>query len=110
MIQREALGNGRHIQMIQGKLERTWPAITVSTHRNNAEFILTGSLGYVPVTFNSLTSCRGLTLFVDDKPLDQSIHGNDFWQTNYDAETKTWSQTFNVHFDDAKPHRFRFIQ
>ncbi len=110
MIQREALGNGRHIHMIQGKLERTWPAIRVSTHRNNAEFILTGSLGYVPVTFNSLTSCHGLTFFVDEKPLDQSIHGNDFWQTNYDAETKTWSQTFNVHFDDAKPHRFRFIQ
>ena len=110
MIQREALGNGRHIHMIQGKLERTWPAIRVSTHRNNAEFILTGSLGYVPVTFNSLTSCRGLTLFIDDKPLDQSIHGKDFWQTNYDAETKTWSQTFNVHFDDATPHRFRFIQ
>ena len=49
-------------------------------------------------------------MFIDDKPLNQSIHGNDFWQTNYDAETKTWNQTYNVLMDDGKAHVFRFAK
>jgi hypothetical protein len=42
---------------------------------------------------------------VDGKTLDQSVHGNDFWQTDYDAGTKTWSQTYNVPITDDKVHQ-----
>jgi hypothetical protein len=110
MIKREALGNDRVIEMKRGKLQRTQPAITISTEDDQAEFTLAGGLGYVPITFTGLHSPRGHALFIDDKPLNQGIHGNDFWQTDYDAESKTWSQTFNIPVDDKKPHVIRFVQ
>jgi len=28
--------------------------------------------------------------------LDQSVHGNDFWQTDYDAKTQSYQLTFNL--------------
>jgi hypothetical protein len=110
MIQREALDNDRHIEMKQGQLQHLWPAITITADHDKAGFTLTHGLGYVPVTFTGLSTSRGFTLFIDDKPLNQSIHGNDFWQTDYDAESKTWSQTYNVPINDAKPHVVRFAK
>jgi hypothetical protein len=110
MIQREALGNERRIEMKHGMLQHTWPAITISSEKDQVEFTLTNGLGYVPMTFTGLSLSRGYALFIDDQPLNQSIHGNDFWQTDYDAESKTWSQTFNVPMDDAKPHVVRFVR
>jgi len=110
MIHREALGNDRHIDIKQGKLQHTWPAITIAADHDKAEFTLTHGLGYVPVTFTGLSTSRGFTLFIDDKALNQSIHGNDFWQTNYGSETKTRSQTYNVSMDDGKAHVFRFAK
>lgn len=38
------------------------------------------------------------------------VRGNDFWQTDYDAGTGTWSRTYNLPFTDAKEHRIRFEQ
>jgi hypothetical protein len=29
------------------------------------------------------------------------VHGGDFWQTDYDADSGTWSQTFTVPARDA---------
>ncbi len=110
MIQREALGNERRIEMKRGMLQHTWPAITISSEKDQVEFTLTNGLGYVPMTFTGLSLSQGYALFIDDQPLNQSIHGNDFWQTDYEAESKTWSQTFNVPMDDAKPHVVRFVR
>jgi hypothetical protein len=110
MIHREAVSNERRIEMKHGQLQHTWPAIAITADHDQAEFTLTHGLGYLPVTFTGLSTSRGYTLFIDDKPLNQSIHGNDFWQTNYAPETKTWSQTYNVPIDDAKPHVLRFVQ
>lgn len=110
MIQREAVGNDRRLEMKHGKLQHTWPAITIAVDHDKAEFTLTRGLGHVPMTFTGLSSSRGYTLFIDDKPVNQSIHGNDFWQTDYDAASKTWSQTYNVYTDDEKPHVVRFAK
>jgi hypothetical protein len=107
MIHREALGNDHHIEMRMGTLDRSHPAITISTKDDKAEFTLTNALGYVPVTFTGLHSASGFSLLVDDKPLNQSIHGNDFWQTNYDPGTKTWSQTYNVRAQGGKSQQLR---
>ncbi|MFN0080857.1 MAG: LamG domain-containing protein [Prosthecobacter sp.] len=108
MIQREALGNDRRIEMKHGELQRTHPAITISTADDKAEFTLAGGIGYVPITFTGLSSPRGFTLFIDDKPVNQSIHGNDFWQTDYDSATQQWSQTYNLTLSPDQPHMIRF--
>ena len=68
-----------------------------------AEVRIAGGLGYVPVTFLGLArpTPGSLSLEVDGKArtVDQSVHGNDFWQTDYDPVTKSWAVTYNVPLD-----------
>lgn len=96
MVEREALGNRRLIRTTHGELKRRYPDIEVKANRNRARFTLEGGIGYLPVTFSGLSSPDNGNLLVDGDALEQSIHGNDFWQTDYDAQTKTWSRTYNV--------------
>lgn len=96
MIHREAIGNQRRVEMKTGTLEGLYPAICIHTARDTADFVLTGGLGYVPITFTGLTSPSGHVLLLDGQAVDQSVHGHDFWQTDYDATAKRWSQTYNV--------------
>ena len=70
--------------------------------------MLRGGVGYVPVTFTGLTSPDGYTVFVDDRRVDQSVHGNDFWQTDYDAARQRWQQTYNIPLATGRPHAVRF--
>lgn len=110
MIHREAAGNERRVEMKTGALERTFPAITISTADDTAEFTLAGGLGYVPVTFEGLSRPDGFTLLIDGQPLNQAVHGKDFWQTDYDAISGTWTRTYNVPTDDAKMQRIRLAR
>ena len=110
MIQREAAGNERKVEMKTGKLTALHPAVTVRATNDSAEFTLSGGLGYVPISFTGLASPVGLHLIVDDKSLNQSVHGNDYWQTDYDAGSKTWSLTFNVPIADRSPHTLRLVR
>jgi hypothetical protein len=96
MIHREAVGNDYAVTTKTGTLERLHPDVRVRTERDAATFDLTGGIGYVPVTFTGLTSPRNSKLTVDGAPLDQSIHGSDYWQTDYDPVTRTWSRTYNL--------------
>ena len=65
-------------------------------------------LGYVPVTFTGLSSPKGYTLLVDEKQINQNMHGNDFWQTDYDPASQRWQQTFNITLPAGQPHTVRF--
>jgi hypothetical protein len=72
---------------------------------------ITGGLGYVPVTFTGLKSYRDAGLWRDDGDgrVDQSVHGQDFWQADFDATTRTWSLTYNLPLDppDGRPRTVR---
>lgn len=96
MIHREATGNDRRVDMVTGHRVHSYPDVRLEAENDRVACRLTGGLGYVPVTFAGLTSARKRTLRVDGTPVDQSIHGNDFWQTDYDPVTGRWSQTFNI--------------
>jgi hypothetical protein len=37
------------------------------------------------------------------------VHGNDFWQTDFDADARTWSRTYNVAFDDQRAHVIELV-
>ena len=95
MIQREAQGNRRNVRAMKGELVRTFPDVRIRCEDNIARVKLSGGLGYVPVTFANLTRYDGFVLKVGGKVVDQSVHGKDFWQTDYDANSKTWSRTYN---------------
>jgi hypothetical protein len=96
MIFREATGNDRQVEIQTGKILGRYPAVTIQAEKGNADFTIRGGLGYVPVTISGLDSPGNRELVSNDSALDQSIHGNDFWQTDFDPLTRLWSLTFNV--------------
>lgn len=65
-----------------------------------AEITVKGGLSYVPITFTGLSHFAGYRLEYNNngtwETVDQSVHGNDFWQCNYNAETASFELTFNV--------------
>jgi hypothetical protein len=107
MVYREACGNDRRVEMKAGSLSCLYPSVAIAAANDEASFSLTGGLGYVPVTFSGLTSPRGYELQVDGRPLNQSVHGNDYWQTDYDEAGNRWSRTYNIPAGDDKPHDIR---
>jgi hypothetical protein len=96
MIHREAVGNHRRVEMKTGELEGLYPSVQVRAVNDQTEFTLAGGLGYVPVTFSGLSTHAGHALYVNGQTGDQSVHGNDFWQTDYDPVSGTWEVTFNI--------------
>jgi hypothetical protein len=38
------------------------------------------------------------------------VHGNDFWQTDYDPAAGRWEITFNVQLDGPDPARLRLYR
>ncbi len=109
MAHREAHETDRHVHVQQGTLLRLHPTITIYSPDGSADFTLKGGLGYVPVTFTGLPSSTGRVLLVDNQPLQQTVHGNDFWQTDFDPNSKTWSQTFNIPINDRGTHAIRLL-
>lgn len=110
MIHREAAGNDRQVELSLGKLQRTHPAITIATQHDQAVGIIRGGLGYVAMSFTGLSSPKGYVLTLDGVPLDQSVHGNDFWQTDYDAAAQTWSLTYNLPPFAGEARKFDFAK
>ena len=113
MVLREAVGNSYTVENLRGRIVSTWPLVISADEGNSAEAVLKGGLGYVPVTFSRLSSYRGYELWRDDgqgpRRVDQAIHGRDFWQTDFDPNSKTWSLSYNVPVDtdDDRPGRVR---
>lgn len=109
MIHREASKNARQVQLKKGTLTSRFPDIRISTAEDQAEFTLSGGLGYFPITFTGLSEHKDYLLMIDEKPVDQSVHGNDFWQTDFDPNSKTWSQSFTIPTTEGKEHIIRFV-
>ena len=116
MVFREAVGNDLKVAVARGKLVRVRPTM-IRTAGNRAEFAVTGGLGYVPITLTGLSDYRRPILEIRDgdgpwRRVDQSDHGSDFWQADYDAAARTWDVTYSVPLDtpaDApRKRRFRF--
>ena len=118
MIHREAVGNDVVAEVAVGALEGRWPAVRIRAVGDRAELAVTGGLGYVPITICGLRTCKGPRLEVrepggDWQAVDQSVHGNDFWQTDYAAASATWEVTYNLPSDAPADQRrrreYRFV-
>jgi hypothetical protein len=112
LIQREAVGNDLEVGVRTGQLGGLRPAVRIQAVDGLAEFAITGGLGYTPITLCGLrTPCRPRLAVRDPggawQTVDQSIHGNDFWQTDYDADSVSWEVTFSVPSDTAADPRRR---
>lgn len=103
---REAIGNELELEVNGGTVLNHYPII-VHADQNVVRVIIDGGVGYVPIRFEGLPSAAAQTLYqvIDGKevPFNQSVHGNDFWQTDYDAATGTFKRSFNLPLDGL-PH------
>lgn len=108
MVYREASGNALDVHCVRGAVIRAYPLRVKVDGEQVAEATLSGGLGYLPVTFTGLLSPAVRTLSVDGVPVNQSVYGNDFWQTDYNLQTESWEQTFNIPAVGAGSHTVRF--
>jgi hypothetical protein len=107
MLLREAQGNVRQVEVTVGRLVHRFPDVRIVAEKDQAEFTLQGGLGYVPITMDGLSSGSGYALEVDGVLVDQHVHGQDFWQGDYDPGSKTWSRTYTVPLEAGASHRVR---
>lgn len=74
--------------------------------------MIKGGVGAVPVSFEGLKSNTGFTLYrlINGKRIkfDESVHGNDFWQTDYDPGIDSYTMTFNLSLDGLKESKWLF--
>lgn len=101
---REAIVNDLKVDVEGGSVVQKYPII-IDVEQAEVEFVIQGGVGYVPVSFRGLERAEGCTLYriVDGERqvLDQSVHGNDFWQTDYDAKSSTFKVSYNLSLDDV---------
>jgi hypothetical protein len=107
LVQREAAGNALKAQASRGRVLSSYPLVVAVDAQQRAEIAFQGGLGYVPVTFTGLASPDGYVLVVDGQRLHQAVHGNDFWQTDYDPATQRWRQTYNLATLTNQAHTIR---
>ena len=91
----QVTGDRLLVRVERGILKQAYPLVFECVN-NCCAFTLQGGLGYVPVRFENLSDYRGFELLRDGRKIDQSIIGNDFWQTDYNADTGTYSLSFSV--------------
>lgn len=116
---REAKGNHLQVTVHGGTVIKNYPVI-VRSEAPETKLHIKGGVGAVPVRFEGLGSAYGYKLYqiVDGKEieLNQAVHGNDFWQTDYDVATNSYMRTYNIQLDGmpeshwilkpfAKPHQ-----
>jgi hypothetical protein len=99
---REARGNDLKVEVDGGTLLQRLP-IVVRADKPEVRVTIRGGVGQVPIRFEGLASADGYGLYelleYSIARLDQSVHGNDFWQTEYDAGSGSFSMSFNLPVD-----------
>jgi hypothetical protein len=69
-----------------------------------------GGIGYVPIRFDGQATADKDAISEDvdgvETKRDQSVHGNDFWQADYDAGTDTYRMSFNLPLDHKPAPRW----
>ena len=107
---REAVGNDLQVTVRGGKVLKRYPVV-IQAERPTVEVSFKGGVGFVPIRFEGLEAIADVALFEGAggkaAKFDQAVHGNDFWQADYDSGTRRWSLTFNIPVRDAGPHAIR---
>ena len=104
-IHREATGNDLEVAVEGGTLVNAYP-LAVRAEKPEVRVRIEGGCGAVPIRFEGLQAATGHQLFQvidgEARAFDQAVHGNDFWQTDYDPAGGCHSITFNLPLDDAE--------
>ncbi len=113
-MQRQAAGNNLRLAARTGNILRSCPPV-IAVKNDRADITVEGGLAWVPLTFSGLSTRTGLELVrMEDGrevPVDQTVQGNDFWQTEFDPASGTYAVTYNVNLDTPgdKRRTARFV-
>ena len=107
---REATANDLQVVANGGKVLNRYP-IEIRAESPVVEVAIKGGAGYVPIRFHHLKSINDLALFevTDGKEiqLNQAVHGNDFWQVDFDEADKTYQMSYNLPLDGKRESTWR---
>jgi hypothetical protein len=110
-VYREARGNDLGVTVEGGEVVHTYPIIIRALQPEITVDIRNG-VGAVPIRFDGLETPMGYVLYRDVQgrlvPLDQSVHGNDYWQTAYDTGSNTYQMSFNLPLDGLESSKWVF--
>ena len=116
---RYAMGGKYQAEVSVGTLLRGTP-IKVQCDAEAKEILaqvsVRGGIGYVPLTFAGVPSYHGYRL--EQKKdgawvkVDQSVHGNDYWQTWFDDTASAYEYTYNVEHsgDPQAVYEYRLVK
>ena len=116
MMQHLAEGNHYEVTMHTGSLERLYPiSIVANSGVLAAEFTIEGGLGYLAMSFTSLSRYDGWHLErlngASWERVDQSVIGADYWQSRYRPNVNGYTLTFNVKGEATQQrYRLRWVQ
>ena len=116
---RYAIGDKTQVSAEKGEVLRQYP-IAVKCEQGNgevaAQITVKGGISYIPLTFTNVPSYSGYRLEKLENDawtaVDQSVIGNDYWQTYYNAESGSYELTFNVEHsgDPQAQYSYRLVR
>lgn len=102
LLFREAKENALQATSEWNVIDSVYP-LSIATVGDSAIFHLKGGVGYVPIRFTNVTDVTNPELWKLDQDcwelVDQSVHGKDFWQVNYNKNSATYDLIYNVNKD-----------
>jgi len=112
-VHRQAAGNNLAVTASVGAILHNYPIVVRVDDSGSAEFEIEGGISYVPITITGLPaySSGRLQERTDDswRDIDQSVLGNDFWQTEHDPDGQTWTHIYNVDLAGGGRRAFRVL-
>jgi hypothetical protein len=99
---REAIGNDLQVTARGGRVVNRYPVV-IRAEEPVVDVGIRGGVGAVPVRFEGLPSAQGAVLFEvaggQEALFAPAVHGNDFWQADYDEQAGTYALTYNLPLD-----------
>ncbi|WP_281614771.1 hypothetical protein [Flammeovirga sp. SubArs3] len=101
---REAYQNTQKLNIKKGKLVRRTP-LMIDAEDDEVVVDISNGVGYVPVTISNISNYKKFRAIITKNGdfinlKDQEKFGNDYWQTDYNPESKTWEVTYSIPMDD----------
>ncbi|MCP4785504.1 MAG: hypothetical protein GY878_18315 [Fuerstiella sp.] len=110
---REVEGNRLEVTVSGGTETQNYPLV-IKAEEPEVTVAIKGGVGAVPIRFEGLATSQGYQLYrvVSGERIgfEQSVHGNDFWQTDFDAATETYRMSFNLPLDESSTSKWVLAQ
>ncbi len=103
LLLREVQGNDIEVSSSTNTVVSDSFPITIQTSGDTALVGLTGGKGYMPLVFSGVTDITAPVLWKAQdgcwEEVDQSVHGNDFWQVEYVSSSEDFNLIYGVNLD-----------